>query len=515
MAETDGEPSDAGLMDDVPRGKDWEFKRTQTRPEARWQNPKDITAYPPLRYDPDKPEGKILVGALGDTLIGIRDNRHILTVAGSRAGKSVTLIANLYFYNGSVLCNDVKGELAEITAVRRAALGQKVYVLDPFKNVRGDAVKYRAAYNPMALLTLDNPTIIEDAVQITDALVIKSGEEKDPHWNESAGHFLTGLILYAAVADKIKDKDRHLGMVRFMLSRALTRRGDPPRYALFREVLDACKQLLDDGHVAVADAIEGSVRGFYEKATDERAAVLSTANRHTQFLEYESMREVLSGHDFSLKDLKADPNGISVYLCLPATRMEMCNRWLRLFINQLMVAMEQERRKPDAPVLVCLDEFPVLGFMSQLQAAAGQVASFDVQLWTILQDWGQGKALYGERFESFAANAGIFQAFGNVDLTTTEYISRALGDTIIEAGRRGEASPEQRTQGLSGLSVSAESCPLLTPDEVARFFARSDDKKRQLIRWAGYNPMILQRVEYFDPKGPLRRWLAKNDRTGD
>jgi type IV secretion system protein VirD4 len=43
---------------------------------------------------------------------------------------------------------------------------------------------------------------------------------------------------------------------------------------------------------------------------------------------------------------------------------------------------------------------------------------------------------------------------------------------------------------------------LLTPDEVSRHFSRSDRLKRQLVIWAGYDPMILQRVEYFDATGP-------------
>jgi type IV secretion system protein VirD4 len=45
---------------------------------------------------------------------------------------------------------------------------------------------------------------------------------------------------------------------------------------------------------------------------------------------------------------------------------------------------------------------------------------------------------------------------------------------------------------------------LLTPDEVSRHFARSDRLKRQLVIWAGYDPMVLQRVEYFDGGGPHR-----------
>ena len=123
-------------------------------------------------------------------------------------------------------------------------------------------------------------------------------------------------------------------------------------------------------------AIEGAALDFYEKSDRERSAVLSTVRRHTKLLDYTAMRRVLSGHDFDLADLKRDPKGVTVYLCLPASRMGLCNRWLRIFINQLLDAMEREKTEPDAPVLVCLDEFPVLGYMRQLEDAAGQIASF-------------------------------------------------------------------------------------------------------------------------------------------
>ena len=68
--------------------------------------------------------------------------------------------------------------------------------------------------------------------------------------------------------------------------------------------------------------------------------------------------------------------------------MEMCKGWLRIFINQLLDAMERERTTPPAPVLVCLDEFPVLGYMRQLEDAAGQIASFSVKLWVVVAGLG-------------------------------------------------------------------------------------------------------------------------------
>ena len=374
------------VMRDVPRGVASRYLKAQTVPQARWQSPELILQREALGYDPNNPQGKILMGAIGHQLIGLADNRHIMTVAGSRAGKSVTVINNLFFYDGSVLATDPKGELANKTAGRRAALGQRVYVLDPFHIVRGPAATYRASYNPLTRVKLENLTVVEDAVQIADALVVTTGQEKDPHWNESARGFLFALILYVAVAPGLEAADRHLGSVRKLVNQARTIDPETEAYILPRRVLAAAEKLAADGHEDVAMALEGSMRGFYEKSPDELASVLSTVHRHTQFLDYRAMKNVLTGHSFDLGELKSVPEGVSIYLVLPATRMGMCNRWLRLFVNQLLDAMEREHTKPKAPVLVCLDEFPVLGFMNQLQDAAGQVASFDVKLWVILQD---------------------------------------------------------------------------------------------------------------------------------
>jgi type IV secretion system protein VirD4 len=257
----------------------------------------------------------------------------------------------------------------------------------------------------------------------------------------------------------------------------------------------------------LGNAIEGAARDFYEKSDRERDGVLSTVRRHTKFLDYTAMRNILTGHDFDLRDLKRDPDGVSVFLCFPATRTEICNRWLRMFINQLLNAMEREKTKPKAPVLVCLDEFPVLGYMRTLENAVAQIASYDVKLWVVLQDLSQGKALYGERWESFASNAGIQQFFGNNDLATTEYISKRLGKTQIETARLGEVGREQQEAGLSGKTSSIELLDLMTPEEISRYFARNDRMKRQLVLWAGYHPMILQRVEYFDEKSPVYKYF--------
>ncbi|MFK4445221.1 type IV secretion system protein VirD4 [Caballeronia udeis] len=508
----------AEFMQDVPRGDSTRFLRQQKVPQARWMKLSDIAASAALAYDPRNPGKKVLIGALGDRLIGIEDDRHILTVAGSRSGKSVGLVSNLLFYPGSVLATDPKGELAEITAQRRAGMGQKIYVLDPFRHASERIAKYRASYNPMDVLTEGSYTFLEDAALIAESLVVQAADQKEPHWDESAKNFIEGVIIHVATAPQHKSK-RHLVMVRELIKKALWLRPDDEadsgkkakrsqKPVLFDEMMyNAARLEKDEATQDIGSSLMAAALDFYGKSENEVTGVHSTVNRHTKFLDYPAFRNVLKSSDFDLADLKRNANGVSIYLCFPATRVEISKRWMRIFVNQLLDAMEREHTVPAVPVLACLDEFPVLGYMKQLETAAGLIASFGVKLWFVLQDWSQGKSLYGDRWETFAGNAGIVQFFGNNDLTTTEYISKRLGKTQVEVARVGEVAQDQQDKGLSGRSETVEIYDLLTPDEITRQFARSDRLQRQLILWAGHHPMMLQRVVYHARKGPLAIYM--------
>lgn len=166
-----------GILDDFPRGDEKRLLTQHDTPKAAWRNPQDILRDTALAYPADNPGGRLLLGNLDGRLIGVADDRHMITVAGSRAGKGVSvIIPNLIFYPGSVLAIDPKGELASITARRRARdLKQKVFVLDPFGRTADWVKPYRASFNPMATLTPGNPHIVEDAGLIADAIVVPSG----------------------------------------------------------------------------------------------------------------------------------------------------------------------------------------------------------------------------------------------------------------------------------------------------------------------------------------------------
>lgn len=480
-----------------PRGQPGASPDNFTAPDTRWKSPATILGgedAPFWAYSP----GKIFLGALDGRLIGIDDNRHIMTVAGSRAGKSVSaLVPNLIDYPGSVLVIDPKGELAHITAHRRGpgwpqcpflhgrnlpGLGQRVYVLDPFNRAADWLDDARAAYNPLDIIEPDSRDAVENAGMIADAIVIRDAGGKDPHWDESALAFLEGLILHVATWPDYAAQ-RHLLTVR----------------ALVTADMDVLQAEMEQNAVQAADAddprtiVGRAASDFFNKPEGERGSVLSTVKRHTKFLDGPAMPSVLSHSDFALDDLKREP--VTIYLSLPATRLGTHSRWLRLFVNLVLEAMERTDAKPDYPVLLILDEFATLGHMRQIENAAGQMAGFGVKLWPILQDLGQLKSLYQERWETFMGNAGLLEFFGNNDITTLEWISKRLGKTTVVLRQKTEVTPGASKDGAMGFSWTPHVHQLMELDEIADYFSR--DQNTMIAMRPGTHPIALDRVAYF------------------
>ncbi len=434
-------------------------------------------------------DGRVERYILGGHAIGIPDDRHIITIAGSRAGKGRSvLIPNLITYPGSVLTIDPKGDLARFTAEYRAdILDQKVIVLDPFGVAGESANSHSGGFNPMTILEegvrkeIDDKeraysTILEDAGLIADSLIIPAPGSKDPHWDETAKQFLEGVILHVATSPSF-DGRRDLVSV----------------YRAITEDMDDLKKEMPE-NTACDFAVATAAANFFDKSDNERSGVLSTLRRHIRFLGYRQIQKVLQSHSFDLAQLKKEQ--MTVYLSLPAMRMGTCARWLRLFVNLTLAALEKERAKPAYPVLMCLDEFAVLGPMKVLEDAAGQIAGLGCKLWPVLQDLGQLQSLYEKRWETFIGNAGILQFFGNSDMQTLEWISKRLGETTIQTQSRNLPLYEQRAQGNTGQSYSQQVHRLMTAEEISRFFGRDDHYVRQLIIRPTFQPIVLQRVHY-------------------
>ncbi len=414
--------------------------------------------------------GMLLLGHWQNRVLGRMDDRHVVTVAGSRAGKSSTvLIPNLRRYPGSVVVLDPKGELARATADDRRRMGQRVYVLDPF----GETGAPQASHNPFLELGMGRPEhVAADAAQLADALIV--GNAKDPHWTDSAKNLIKGIILHLLVTDP---RGATLRTVRRALNFT------PPEFErLFTAMTESTAF---DGVVA---NIGASLLGKCEAGGRELQSILSTAQEQTAPLD--DIVRITERSDFKLTDLRSGK--ITIYLVLPGMRMATHYRWLRLVVQQALAAMERAPAPREMPVWFILEEFPALGHMRSIEAAAGLIAGSGVKLWSVLQDLTQLKTHYPHSWETFLGNAGIVQAFGNSDITTTEHLSKMLGMTQVMERQEIRVSGGAMAHGDMGRRENLRSVRLLEANEITKWFAR--ETGLQLVLIPGRPPIYMQRL---------------------
>lgn len=364
-------------------------------------------------------------------------DRHLLTVAPTRAGKGVSsIIPNLLTHRGSCLVIDPKGENARVTAGQRAALGQEVHVIDPWGITGMEASRF----NPLAWLDPADPDVAENAFMLADAMVMRS-PNSNPFFEEEALSLLWGFILYVAIDPRFAAA-RHLGTVRDMLSLGNTR-----LFGMLNEMYQHPNRI-------VSFVAERALA----KEEETRANVFASVQAQTVFLDSDKMRDTLSGSGktFRFEDLKG--KAMSVYLVLPADRLGTYGRWLRLLIQQAITCNARNLGVKPAggrPILFMLDEMAALGKLTKVEEAYGLMAGFGMQLWGIVQDLGQLDRIYDKGWETFIGNSGVLQYYGSRDEKTAAYFSKLCGVATVE--KRSLTRSISRSLGISTSRSSSHS----------------------------------------------------------
>lgn len=505
-------------------------------------------------------KGDVWIGRTDDGRVcGYRDDRHTFLCAGTRGGKGISLIVpNLIAWEGSILVVDPKGENAIITARSRGrgspysrGRGQKVLILDPFDEIKtphDDFSDVKARFNPLDMLSADNEESVDEAARLAEAMVVTEANA-DPFFEPTAQSLTKSVILHVVSSPDFRRDERNLVTVRRLIvsgdmkARKLAERSGKKKIPSAHEFLFLAMR---------SSAAFGGIVANYgamfldmsQKADRTFMGVLSSAALHTEFIESPGMRRCLSASDFKLSELKTNPKGISIYLCLPERYRETHFRWLRMMVALTLAEMERVRQQPASnyPVLMVLDEFPALRRMRSIENAAAQVAGFGVKLFFVVQTLAQLRDLYKDNWETLLANAGGKFFFCNDDHFTRKYVSDLIGETeVIKTVRsysesQGESfgysestgvsssrsssfsqtgSGTSATSGVSnsvtvshgrsnsqtsGISETIHKRPLITPDEVGRMFG-DRERPATLAVISGYQPTVLTRTFYFEEKG--------------
>lgn len=453
--------------------------RLGTADEARDAGHLDKLATPPK-------QAGLALARVSDAPVG-HDQRfryvgHVITVAPNGSGKGIgAVIPTLLEYPGSCLVLDVKGENAAVTARARRLLGHKVFMVDPF-GVNGPEC---AAFNVMDRLDLTDPDCVSESAMLADSLAIadnSKGNGSDGHFEESAKTLLQGLMLYVASLEE--PERRNLGELRRILG------GSEESFMETLSFMASDESLAFGLPARAANTLMGM-------ADRERGSVLSTAKRHTAFLDDPRIAAALSRTDFDLAAIKSEL--MTVYLVMPANKITSNARFVRLFVGSVIAAITASSQQPPHRVAFILDEFAQLGYMKLIEDAVSLMRGYGLAFWVFLQDLSQLKGVY-PRWQTFMANsAKVF--FGTDDFDTAKYVSDTLGQTTIEyeTANRGKNTGSGVSGGggslnkgsSSGSSQQLTGRALLTPDEVMRL-----GSERPVVIVKGEHPYILDRLNY-------------------
>lgn len=425
--------------------------------------------------------------------IGVPTEKHMVTIAGTGAGKSTgALIPNLCLHKGSLLCVDPKGELARITAARRGkgghgvkGMGQDVFVLDPFRITGIESCSYNVFDEMARIASRDVDGPVSYAGKIAEAIVEVSG--RDPFWDTAARRVVLGLILYVfqGPADK-----RNLVQVRRLLME-----GDQEAFeaGIKAALIDPKKNdafdalLIAMQHVPAGpyrDTIAFAAGSLLQMGPNQLGSVLSTAQEHTAFLDIPEIRRISMSSNFLLEDLKNRP--MSVYLSIPINAVSgVAGRWLRMFVLMLIDMMMRVATAPKPPILLAIDEFPSLGKLDGIEVVAPVLRSYGVRFWAVGQDIEQFKKTYPDSWGSFIGGAEAVQFMGLKHPDTVRMVVEFLGHHVVNRWE-GEGQFRKKLR---------EERNLLDPNQVSQILYK--ERQNQIIWRGDRRPLILKVTPYF------------------
>jgi type IV secretion system protein VirD4 len=184
------------------------------------------------------------------------------------------------------------------------------------------------------------------------------------HWEKTSHSLLVGAILHVLYAEEEK---------------TLARRRDlPVRSAALHSSRHAAA---DDDHQSsrhaearVHPVVASAAREVLNKSENERSGVLSTAMSFLGLYRDPTVAEVTSRCDWRIADLVEGKSPVTLYLVVPPSDISRTKPLVRLVLNQigrrLTEPARRERRRPQAPLLMMLDEFPALGRLDFFETAS-------------------------------------------------------------------------------------------------------------------------------------------------
>jgi type IV secretion system protein VirD4 len=244
---------------------------------------------------------------------------HTVITAPTGLGKNVSCILPfLRRCPESCVVPDFKGENCKLTAdFRRHHFGNTIVKMDPYRIVTPTP----DTFNPLDCIEKESPLAIDECNDLAGALVVRSDEERDPHWNNGSESHISGITAVVVAYGEREKGTRSLQTVNEIL-------GHPQKLEM------GIKLMLESDHWGGLLAQKGGqLMQFVDK---ERSSVLTTTLMHLRFLATPAIVESTSSSSFDPAELRE--GRMTIYLILPPDRARAQSGLLRMWIGSLLRA---------------------------------------------------------------------------------------------------------------------------------------------------------------------------------
>jgi type IV secretion system protein VirD4 len=396
---------------------------------------------------------------LGAMKLGYEKQAHFLSSGITRSGKFTTLIAPALLNLTNALCSwfiiDPKGEAAAVTARRQQEIGNRVIIMDAW----GISDFISSKFNPLDLIRdIHSRYFSDDALLIADMICPIDPNEHQKFFPERARAFIAGALMHLMISEERKT----LGRLWELLS------GDDEEF----------KALLDAMHLSKNAVVRKTSHDLQAvmKAELTYGAIISNVQNAIEFLNSECLRDSLEDSDFDINTLSDGKT--TIYAIIPIDQIDTHPQYARILTSTAIVAVTRNKNQK---VTFLLDEFASLRKMDNIFTGLNYLATFNITLWMIVQNYVQLKNLYGDGWENFISACSVRHVLGVDENFTADYLSHALGQRTVFAW-----------DADTGQGAIHHARPLMNPTEIIR----ASDKK-MLIFIDRKPPLLMERLDYY------------------
>lgn len=403
--------------------------------------------------------------------------------SGSGKGSCIAVPTMVSWGDSPMIVLDPKGDLSNYYLKMSMPAKRPAKIFNPSK-------ENTCTYDPFSHIKSDDETnLVSNVRELVNAIIPKPLASRDRFWIAAAQKILTGALLY------------YLGLADDDI--------DPENQMTFYTAIDcitsiSIEELFEKINRSDNEAAKKYIRSFTGKDDLADSEMLMDINEtlDTYLMEFVNdvhIKKALTPSENSI-NWEKDLDKYQIFLSIPEDRIEQWGSLLNVMVTQLIRTLQRrpEQYSPQGenlkPLLLLLDEFPMIGRIDVLTNALSMLRSKKVTMLLIAQSIAQLSAIYGHDVRNIMLENCDFQAVLRVNCVDSQKYFSELAGTVLKLTL--SVSEQYDLNGeLSSHSegFSETDKPLIRPEDLAHL-------DKDLILFTPYRTFRVKKYPFFNWK---------------